>query len=126
MLASRPLIIPSRLLVAADNLLECPFFRAGRFPHIWPRAPSSHRTPQARCKLAEESGSLDVRRMAASTAIWTQPNLKTAQSERPRRMSKIVEGVFVPRLNSLNERLWNDPLWRKADTQLNDEVSEVP
>jgi hypothetical protein len=41
-------------------------------------------------------------------------------------MSKIVEGVFVPRLNSLNERLWNDPLWRKADTQLNDEVSEVP
>ena len=30
-------------------------------------------------------------------------------------MSKIVEGVFVPRLNSLNERLWNDPLWRKAD-----------
>jgi len=30
-------------------------------------------------------------------------------------MSKIVEGVFVPRLNSLNERLWKDPLWRKAD-----------
>lgn len=52
---------------------------------------------------------------AARTAIWTQPNLKTAQSERPRRMSKIVEGVFVPRLISQNERLWNDPLWRKAD-----------
>jgi hypothetical protein len=27
-----------------------------------------------------------------------QENLKTAQTERPRRMSKIVEGVFVPRL----------------------------
>ena len=68
--------------------------------------------PSAGRKLAEESGSLDVRRMAARTAIWTQPNLKTAQSERPRRMSKIVEGVFVPRLNSLNEWLRNDRFWR--------------
>jgi NADP-dependent 3-hydroxy acid dehydrogenase YdfG len=31
-----------------------------------------------------------------------------AQTERPRCMSKVVKGTFVPRLNSRNERLWND------------------
>ena len=30
-------------------------------------------------------------------------------------VSKIVEGVFVPRLNSPNERVWNGRLWREAD-----------
>jgi hypothetical protein len=32
MLTGRPLNKPSRALVARGSLLECPFFRAGRFP----------------------------------------------------------------------------------------------
>jgi hypothetical protein len=44
-------------------------------------------------------------------------DLKTDQSERPRRMSKIVEGVVVPRRNSPNKRSWNGRCWRKAVVQ---------
>jgi hypothetical protein len=68
---------------------------------------------------------IDVDRMATRNPMWTQlghhacslsvrgiQNLKTAQSERPRLMSKIVERVFVPRLNSPNRRLWNGRCWR--------------
>jgi len=41
-------------------------------------------------------------------------------------VSKIVEGVFVPRLNSPNERVWNDRLWRKADIRRSGEVRNGP
>jgi hypothetical protein len=51
---------------------------------------------------------------ACSLSVRGIQNLKTAQSERPRLMSKNVERVFVPRLNSPNRRLWNGRRWREA------------
>jgi hypothetical protein len=51
---------------------------------------------------------------ACSLSVRGKENLKTAQSERPCLMSRIVERVFVPRLNSPNRRLLNGRCWRRA------------
>jgi hypothetical protein len=51
---------------------------------------------------------------ACSLSVRGKENFKTAQGERL--MSKIVERVFVPRLNSPNRRLWNGRCWRDTDS----------
>jgi hypothetical protein len=58
--------------------------------------------------------------------MWTQParhavqcegieNLKTAQSERIRRMIKLSKAFLCRGLNSPNERLWNARVQGRAD-----------
>ena len=52
-----------------------------------------------------------------SWQVWRRLLMSSNRNDRDsqmRCMSKIVEGIFVPRLDSPNEPLWNGRLWRRV------------